>query len=136
MSGEPLHGRTILVIDDAEYRDTVRRLLESLGARVLLAADGFEGLAQLERWTPDAVLCDLSMPGMGGIEFAQRMRPTPRNRRVLLVAVTGRPDWAAVLDTWAAGFDAHIVKPVTLDQLSAIGRRVSATGVAEPSRGA
>jgi CheY-like chemotaxis protein len=73
-----LRGRTVLVIeDDDDTREVVSRLVEALGATTVVAADGLEGLVQLERRRPDAVLCDLAMPIMNGIEFARRMRQKP-----------------------------------------------------------
>jgi CheY-like chemotaxis protein len=84
-----LRGRTVLVIeDDDDTREVVSRLVEALGATTVVAADGLEGLVQLERRRPDAVLCDLAMPIMNGIEFAQRMRQNPRYRGMLLIAVS------------------------------------------------
>jgi CheY-like chemotaxis protein len=66
-----LRGRQILIIeDDAAQRETVQRLMEACGAHVVTTADGVEGLVQLERSHPDAVLCDLAMPIMDGMEFA------------------------------------------------------------------
>lgn len=120
----PLRGRTILLIeDDDETREVTRRLLECMGARVAAAVDGFEGLMRLESLRPDTVLCDLAMPIMDGLEFARRMRQDPRHRRVLLIAITGRDSHADFLDTWAAGFDAHLVKPVTPEVVASIVRR-------------
>ncbi len=137
MSESPLRGRTVLVIeDDDDHREVARRLLELLGARVVPAADGLEGLEQLERQKPDAVLCDLTMPIMDGIEFASQMRQRPKYRHVLLVAVTGRDSDADVLRTWNAGFDAHLVKPVTVEALRAIARRLSRHAAADCSPGA
>jgi CheY-like chemotaxis protein len=126
MSESPLCGRTLLVIeDDDDHREIVRRLLESLGAHVVLAADGLEGLAQLERRPPDAILCDLTMPIMDGLEFARRMRQDPRYRRVLLVALTGRGGSKAMSQTWIGGFDVHLVKPITIEALGTIAQRLS-----------
>jgi CheY-like chemotaxis protein len=97
-----LRGRTVLVIeDDDDTREVVSRLVEALGATTVVAADGLEGLVQLERRRPDAVLCDLAMPIMNGIEFARRMRQNPRYWGMLLIAVTGRErdaDFMATLD--------------------------------------
>jgi CheY-like chemotaxis protein len=137
MAPAPLRGRKILVVeDDDDTREVVRRLLELLGARVVVAADGMEGLAHLRTLTPDVVLCDLTMPIMGGIEFAVRMRQDPRNRRVLLVAMTGRQGRADILHTWEIGFDAHLVKPVTPEMLSALAWRLSGRAGTDVGRGA
>jgi CheY-like chemotaxis protein len=133
----PLRGCTILVVeDDDEVRNVARRLLESLGAYVVVAENGRDGLNRLATIRPDAVLCDLSMPVMDGLEFARRVRQDPRYRQVLLFAVTGWQDQADFLRTWEAGFDAHLVKPVTVEMLQALARRLSHRGVRSGKSGA
>lgn len=121
-----LRGWAILVVeDDVEARDLLRRLLELLGARVFVAENGFDGLERLATLSVDAVLCDLAMPIMNGLEFARRVRRNPRFRRIPLVAVTGRQEQEDFLQTWDAGFDAHLVKPVTVEMLQSLARRFS-----------
>jgi CheY-like chemotaxis protein len=90
----------------------------------MVAAQGRDGLRHLAERVPDAVLCDHTMPEMDGLEFATRMRANPQYRRVLLVAVTGRARDADVLETFSAGSDAHLVKPVTVEILAGLARRV------------
>jgi len=122
----PLRGYTILVVeDDPAAGDLVRRLLELLGARAATAEDGIAGLHRLAELRPDMVLCDITMPRMDGLEFARRVRQLPEYRRTLLVAVTGRQAHDDFLSTWDAGFDAHLVKPVTMEMLRALARRLS-----------
>jgi two-component system CheB/CheR fusion protein len=123
----PLRGSTILVVeDDPEAGDLVRRLLELLGARVATAEDGIDGLSRLVKMKqPDMVLCDLTMPRMDGLEFARCLRRLPEYQRTLLVAVTGRQAHEDFLRTWDAGFDAHLVKPITMEMLRALARRLS-----------
>jgi CheY-like chemotaxis protein len=115
-----------VVEDDADARESLRRLLEALGARVLVAADGIDGLNRLAAIPIDAVLCDLTMPIMDGLEFGRRVRQNPRFRRLLLVAVTGRQEPQDFLRTWDAGFDAHLVKPVTTEMLRSVAGRLAA----------
>jgi two-component system, chemotaxis family, CheB/CheR fusion protein len=138
MREHSLRDRTILVIeDDDDFREVFRLRLESLGAHVRVAADGLEGLRQMARPPlPNAVLCDVTMPIMDGLEFARRVRLDPRYRRVLLVAVTGWGRYADVLQTWHAGFDAHLVKPVSDEALRAFARRVVGDVSAESPPGA
>ena len=90
-----------------------------------LAENGFDGLQRLGDRRVDAVLCDLTMPVMSGLEFARLVRRNPRFRRIPLVAVTGRQAHEDSLQTWEAGFDAHLVKPVTLEMLQSLARRLS-----------
>jgi CheY-like chemotaxis protein len=133
----PLCGCTILVVEDEiEVGDLIRRLLEHLGARVWIASDGLDALEQLASLPADAVLCDLAMPVMDGLEFARRIRQNPRFRRTLLVAVTGRQEQEDLLRTWDAGFDAHLVKPLTMEMLQALARRISARCAGQRQSGA
>lgn len=122
--------RVLLVEDDAEIRDILVRLLAALGAQVVAAADGLEGLEHLARWHPDMVLCDLAMPIMGGLEFAHRMRQDPRYRNVLLIAVTGYNRQADLYDTCSTGFDGHLAKPIRMPALAALAQRLEGGGAA------
>jgi CheY-like chemotaxis protein len=116
----------VLVIEDHDdTRALLVLLLTKLGARVLEAADGLKGLEQLVRWHPAVVFCDLAMPIMSGLEFARRMRSNPRYHNVLLIAVTSRDSPGTIRETWQAGFDAHLVKPVTAEALAAVARRLA-----------
>jgi CheY-like chemotaxis protein len=95
-------------------------LLEFLGADVKIVHDGKSALAAMKEFNPTAVLLDLGMPGMNGLEVARRMREDPTFRETTLVAVTG---WGQREDrrrTHEAGFDYHLVKPADLGALQAI----------------
>jgi two-component system, chemotaxis family, CheB/CheR fusion protein len=116
----------VLVIEDHDdTRNALVHLLSGLGARVLAAADGLDGLQQLTRGHPDVVFCDLMMPTMDGFEFARRIRQNLQYRDILLIAVTGQGQLADLHETWRLGFDAHLVKPVTAEQLAAVARRLA-----------
>jgi chemosensory pili system protein ChpA (sensor histidine kinase/response regulator) len=125
----------LVIDDDPGVREVLQCQLEALGARVVVAADGFEGLDQLGRWRPTAVLCDIAMPGMDGVEFATRMRKDARFRDVPLIAVTGLNGQTDLLRTWGAGFDGHVGKPLTADVLAGIVQRfASRSSVAQERR--
>jgi CheY-like chemotaxis protein len=126
VSAPSLTGRVVLVVEDHDdTRAALVRLLAALGAQVHEATDGLAGLTELARWRPDVVFCDLAMPIMDGLEFAQLMRQNPRYHHVLLIAVTGKDSPSTVRETWQAGFDAHLVKPVTGEALASIARRLA-----------
>jgi CheY-like chemotaxis protein len=97
-------------------------MLESLGAGVILAANGTEGLNRLDLMTPDLILCDLRMPEMDGFEFARRVRANPRHSRTRLIALTAFGTQESYLKTWSVGFDALLAKPVTLEALDSLSR--------------
>lgn len=118
----------ILVIDDnADAAHSLGRLLSLLGKDVRVALDGEAGIAELESFAADVVLLDLGMHGMDGFETAQAIRSRPDWNNVALVALTG---WGQEQDrqrTLDAGFAAHLVKPVNIDQVEAtISRAMNA----------
>ena len=82
-----------------------------------VALKGQEALAKVTMFQPYCLILDVVLPDISGYEVAQRIR-AELNRDIVLVAVTGygQPeDQRRALD---AGFDAHLVKPITLDQLN------------------
>jgi CheY-like chemotaxis protein len=124
-SARRLDRLTILVLEDhVDSREMLRQMLEDLGATVLSAGDGWEGLLVLRAERPDVILCDLLMPAMDGFAFIAALRRDPRWRRTAVVAVTALGGDADYRRTWEAGFDAHLTKPVRPDQLTAVIRAV------------
>jgi CheY-like chemotaxis protein len=118
-------GARVLVLEDhADGRELLRQILHALGAHVLLAADGHQGLQLIAgRQPPDLVLCDLRMPGMGGFTFLERLRRDPSLARVPVIAVTALGDDRALHRTWAAGFDGHVTKPIDYDTIASVAER-------------
>lgn len=118
--------RVLVVDDNADAAHSLGRLLSLLGKEVRVALDGEAGVATLENFAADVVLLDLGMHGMDGFETAQAIRARPDWNNVALIALTG---WGQEQDrqrTIAAGFIAHLVKPVNIDQVeTAISRAVS-----------
>lgn len=122
-----LTTQVMVVEDNDDSRQLLTEYLEHVGFRCLSAHDGFEALALVEHARPDAAIIDLGLPKMDGLELARRMRGDDRCARTYLIALTGygeAEDRKAVQD---AGFDAHIVKPVDLSELTAtLGAGVTA----------
>jgi two-component system CheB/CheR fusion protein len=115
-----LSGVTLLVVDDdVDGREALGKILAHLGARVLLAGSGVEALTVLGSAMPEAVLCDLWMPGMDGFAFLERLRQDPRLARLPVIAVTALGSPTDVSRTRQAGFAGHFVKPVDVEMLVA-----------------
>src|SRR3954470_4797350 len=108
----------ILVVDDEPaVRDSLDRALRLEGYKVGLAADGAEALSALSGESPDAVVLDLMMPRVDGLEVCRRMRAAGDRTPVLvLTARDAVSDRVAGLD---AGADDYLVKPFALDELLA-----------------
>ncbi len=109
---------TILVVDD--NHDAAVLLadgLRTLGYRVCTAHDGVEAIGLAEAVKPRAALLDLGLPVMDGYEIARRLRESEALAGIRLIAVTGYGQPADRERSAAAGFDAHLVKPVSLEQV-------------------
>jgi CheY-like chemotaxis protein len=94
--------------------------LESLGHRVIEAGDGQRGLALALHHQPEVVLIDLGLPGMDGYEVARALRTSPSGKTAALIAVTGYGQVEDRRRSTEAGFDAHLVKPVSQSLLSSL----------------
>jgi two-component system, OmpR family, response regulator MprA len=122
----------ILVVDDERaVRDSLRRALELQGYEVDLAVDGAEALARLEaNGQVDAVLLDILMPVMDGLEVCRRIRRSGNPIPVLML--TARDAVGDRVEGLDAGADDYVVKPFALEELlarvRALLRRVSPTG--------
>jgi two-component system CheB/CheR fusion protein len=116
--GRPVLPRHILVIEDNEdQREMLRTALEMDGHRVEVARDGLEGIGAALAAPPDVALVDIGLPGLDGFEVATRLRAA-LGRRVSLIALTGYGQAADRRRAEEAGFDAHLVKPVSHDELN------------------
>jgi two-component system response regulator MprA len=109
----------ILVVDDERaVRESLRRALELEGYEIELAGDGSEALYRLESTEePDAMILDVLMPGVDGLEVCRRLRGSGSKLPVLmLTARTEVEDRVAGLD---AGADDYVTKPFALEELLA-----------------
>lgn len=103
----------ILVVEDNEVNlELMTYLLQAHGHRTLAARDGIEGLSLARRAGPDLVVCDIQMPGLDGYAVAEALRREPRTARMRLVAVTASAMVGDRERALAAGFDAHVAKPI------------------------
>ncbi len=119
-------SKTILTIDDsASMRQMVAMTLKSAGHQVLEAGDGAEGYTQATSNTVHAVITDLNMPVMNGIEFIRKFRQHPASKGVPIILLTTESDETLKAEAKAAGATGWIVKPFKQDQLLAVIRKVT-----------
>ena len=116
---ERMLPRRILVADDnADSLESLAILLRSQGHEVYTAADGQEAFEQAAACRPEIALLDLGMPKLDGLQVGSKIRAESWGRAVTLIALTG---WGQESDrkrTQAAGFNAHLVKPLDVSALS------------------
>ena len=110
--------RRILVADDnADSLESLAILLRCDGHEVYTAADGEEALQQAAACRPEIALLDIGMPKIDGVQVGRRIRAESWGQATTLIALTG---WGQDTDrkrTQAAGFDAHLVKPLDISTL-------------------
>jgi len=100
-----------------DARQTLRTLLETLGHEVHEAADGEAGVAAALERRPDLVFVDIGLPRLDGYEVARRLREAKFGARLVALTGYGRED--DLQRAREAGFDEHLLKPATLEQLRA-----------------
>jgi len=120
----PLHGsaagdiRVLVVDDNIDHADSLTQVLRMLGYQTRTANDGAEAVRIAGAFGPQAVLLDIGLPKMNGLDAARRIREQAWGRDIMLIALSG---WGQEDDrrrSKAAGFDHHFVKPVDIEPLT------------------
>ena len=116
-----LAGRRILVVDDNQDAATsLAQALRLKGAEVGVAFAGDAALDRLAEADAEVVILDIDMPAPDGYEVARRIRANPAWDGIQLIAMTGLGTADVHQDSLAAGFDRHLVKPVSFEVLDAL----------------
>jgi len=118
--------RVLCVDDNRDIADSAVVLLESFGFEARACYDGHTALQVAADFRPSVCVLDLNMPGMAGDELAAQLMAQPHLRPLLMVAVTAMSDPLYRERTKAAGFHAHLIKPVDPEQLVALVRQAQA----------
>jgi CheY-like chemotaxis protein len=112
--------RVLLVDDHVESVVSVGRLLRSQGYQVRAALSGIEAVSAAVDFLPDVALIDLSLPLLDGFAVARKLRSMSSTRATFLIALTGWDSEDIVERARSAGFDRHIVKPLSFDAMRAV----------------
>ena len=112
--------RIFVVEDNADAADTLCHALSLLGHRVEAAYDGLSAAEQARAFRPEIVLCDIGLPGMDGYGVARAFRADPVLRTSYLIALSGYALPEDLERAANAGFDCHVAKPPSMQQLSQI----------------
>jgi signal transduction histidine kinase/FixJ family two-component response regulator len=113
-----LPARKVLVVDDTRASAFVLdRLLKAMGQHVAAAHSAASALVSARAWRPDMVISDIAMPEMDGYELARQLRREPDLKDTVLVALTGYGQDSDREQAMEAGFDFHLVKPVSVEAL-------------------
>lgn len=109
-------GRILVVDDQPEIRRVLRLGLVAEGYDVRVAEDGASALQVLGDWNAEAVITDLSMPHMDGIELCRRLRA---HSQVPVIVLSVRQEEEAKLEAFHAGADDYVTKPFSINELLA-----------------
>jgi signal transduction histidine kinase len=113
--------RRILIADDnQDALDTLALLLEVDGHEVRKAADGGAALRAAQQWRPELIFLDIGMPVMDGYATARSIRAEPWGKSIVLIALSGWGQREDMARSREAGFDLHLVKPVSADAIAKV----------------
>jgi DNA-binding response OmpR family regulator len=118
VSDEP-KGKVLIVEDDKNYAEILKRVIMKNGYEINLAHDGKEGLELSTEWKPDVIIVDWMMPGMSGIELISKLREHPELKFSYIIMLTARVETEDKIAGLEAGADDFITKPVDFGELIA-----------------
>ena len=117
--GDRAPVRRILVVDDNEdSAASLAMLLQLSGHQTRTAHDGLEAVDAAVAFRPEVILLDIGMPNLNGYEACRRIRAQASGKDIMIIATTGWGQAHAREASKAAGFDAHLVKPVNPAELA------------------
>src|SRR5664279_5206809 len=112
--------RVLIIEDNVDAAKSLRDALELGEHKVEIAGSGPEGIARARSFQPDAVLCDIGLPGMDGYDVARAFRQDQALRSIFLVALSGYALPEDLERAAEAGFQRHIAKPPNLEELERV----------------
>lgn len=110
--------RVLIVDDDPDFLAIAEAELAAHGFEVERAQGGLRAVFLATHAVPDAVICDLRMPGIDGFVVAEALRADPATQRIAIFACTGRRDLEARAALRASAFDGVLTKPVEWDEVA------------------
>jgi two-component system, sensor histidine kinase len=126
MAVAPLRAPDVIMVveDDADTRVALGEYLKTVfpDARILMSESGEAGLELARRTQPRVIVLDIRLRGIGGFEFADRLRHEPGADGVAIVALTGDMSPDTLMKAEAAGFKAFLRKPADMDRLEMVLR--------------
>jgi CheY-like chemotaxis protein len=117
-STSPAAKYRILIVDDNPLSShSTATALGLMGHEIATASDGIEGIERAQAFGPDVILLDIGLPEVNGFETARRIREQPWGKNIFLIAVTGYGQEEDRRRSLEAGFNYHLVKPLSFSEL-------------------
>lgn len=121
-------GRILIVDDNPTNLKLVAYVMKTAGFVVTTASDAEAALAQVREAAPQAILMDLQLPGIDGLELTRRLKADPATRAIAIIAVTAFAMKGDRDKALAAGCDAYVTKPIDTRTLPELVSRYVAGG--------
>lgn len=113
-------GNRVLIVDDErDLPELLAYNLQRVGYTTEVVHDGLQGIERVNAFHPDLIVLDVMMPGISGVEVAERLRREPRTRHIPILMLTARADEASELEGLHAGADDYVAKPFSMKVLEA-----------------
>ena len=119
-------GKVLVVDDEAALRRLMARALEQAGHEVVQAEDGNAALVEVNRQQFDAILSDISMPGLDGVQLLREVRA--RDLDVPVILLTGNPSVESAMQAVEYGAFEYLAKPVELERIRTVVTRALGLG--------
>ncbi|NEO31337.1 MAG: response regulator [Symploca sp. SIO3C6] len=110
-------SKVLVVEDTLSELELISTYLRQSGYTVIVATDGKEALNKAVEYQPDAIVTDLVMPGMSGLELCRRLRDNPETKKLPIVACTSKNKELDRLWAMKQGVKVYVTKPFTKDEL-------------------
>jgi CheY-like chemotaxis protein len=134
VENDPLSGLRVLVVEDHDdSRYVIVKTLEAAGASVCDVAGADPALVVIDAFAPDVLVSDINMPKHDGLWLIRELRCRRQYQSLPAVAVTARATAADRRMILAAGFNAHVPKPVDFDELITVIRHLVAPSPSRPA---
>ena len=109
--------RILIIEDNLEIRENISEILELEGFKVIVAKDGRAGLEVATQELPDAILCDIMMPGLDGYGVLTALKKNHATRSIPFIYVTASAEKSEVKLAMDMGADGYVRKPFDVDDL-------------------
>ena len=119
-SRPPIPYSIVLIEDEDSMGEVTQLLLESCGYEVCVAADGAQGLRLVRALSPNMVICDVNMPGMGGLEVLRTLRQTDATRDLPVIFLSGFISEGQKKEALALGTSAFLGKPCSFEEMKQV----------------
>lgn len=114
----PLSRRVLIIEDNQDSAESLKLYLELEGHQVSIAHTGPDGIAAAETLLPEAVICDLGLPGKSGFEVCSELRSRPAFQQLLIIALSGHGDDESKEHCLTVGFDTVLIKPADPNEVA------------------